>query len=133
MPLEIGGLCPLLQVFDMPVSIRFYRDLLGFNVISPVPADDVCDWVLLELNGSELMLNTAYEAGARPAQPDPGRIAAHADVALFFDCADVDDACALLREKGLQVTDPVVREYGMKQLYLRDPDGFEICFQHPVQ
>jgi len=131
--LNIGGLCPLLQVFDMPTSLRFYRDFLGFSVISRVPADDVCDWVRLELDGSNLMLNTAYEADHRPAQPDPSRIAVHADVALFFDCADVDKACALLREKGLQVKDPVVREYGMKQLYLHDPDGFEICFQHPVK
>lgn len=131
--LRIGGLCPLLQVFDMPTSIRFYRDLLGFKVASPVPEDDRCDWVLLELNGSELMLNTAYEADERPPSPDPVRLAAHRDTALFFDCADVDEACALLRRKRLKVKDPQVRDYGMKQVYLNDPDGYEICFQHPVR
>ncbi len=130
--LKIGGLCPLLQVFDMPASIGFYRDTLGFEVISPVPEDDRCDWVLLKLNESELMLNTAYEADERPPAPDPARIAAHGDIALFFDCSDVDEACAYLRSKGVDARDPVVQEYGMKQLYLKDPDGYEICFQHPV-
>lgn len=39
MPLKIGDPCPMLQVFDMPVSIAFYRDLLGFTVASDVPGD----------------------------------------------------------------------------------------------
>jgi glyoxylase I family protein len=132
MELRIGGLCPLLQVFDMPTSIRFYRDALGFEVVSPVPDGDECDWALLRLNGSELMLNTAYESYARPTAADPARIAAHGDTALFFDCADVDAACAYLRGKGVDVSDPVVQGYGMKQLYLKDPDGYEICFQRPI-
>lgn len=132
MELKIGGLCPLLQVFDMPKSIAFYRDVLGFEVVSPVPDGDECDWALLRLNESELMLNTAYEAEERPAAPDAARIVAHGDTALFFDCADVDAACAYLRQKGIEVSDPVIRDYGMKQLYLKDPDGYEICFQRPV-
>jgi catechol 2,3-dioxygenase-like lactoylglutathione lyase family enzyme len=74
MPLQAGGLCPLLQVFDMPASIAFYRDILGFEVLSPVPADLRCDWVLLRLHDSELMLNTAYDADERPSAPDPARV-----------------------------------------------------------
>ena len=34
MDLQIDGMAPLLQVFDMPTSLRFYRDVLGFEVIS---------------------------------------------------------------------------------------------------
>ena len=26
-----------------------------------------------------------------------------------------------------------VAYYGMKQLIVKDPDGFELCFQHPAQ
>ena len=133
MELRVGGLCPLLQVFDMPTSIAFYRDVLGFEVVSPVPEGDQCDWVLLKLHDSELMLNTAYEADERPQAPDPARVAVHRDTALFFDCADVEAACAYLRQRGVGVEDPVVRDYGMKQLYLKDPDGYEICFQRPAE
>jgi catechol 2,3-dioxygenase-like lactoylglutathione lyase family enzyme len=129
MELKIGGLCPLLQVFDMPTSLGFYRDVLGFATVSPVPDDGACDWVLLDLRGSELMLNTAYESDSRPAVPDAARVAAHRDTALFFDCVDVDEACLALRMKGLDVADPVVRDYSMKQLYFTDPNGYEICLQ----
>ena len=30
--MDIHGVAPLLQVFDMPTSIRFYRDVLGLTV-----------------------------------------------------------------------------------------------------
>jgi catechol 2,3-dioxygenase-like lactoylglutathione lyase family enzyme len=34
MGIEIRGMAPLLQVFDMPTSIAFYRDVLGFEVVT---------------------------------------------------------------------------------------------------
>jgi catechol 2,3-dioxygenase-like lactoylglutathione lyase family enzyme len=126
------GVCPLLEVFDMPDSLRFYRDLLGFEVVEQAPSGDSCDWALLRLDEAELMLNTAYEKGERPAAPDAARAAGHADTTLFFGCPDVDGAFALLRERGVAVDPPVVRDYGMKQLTLRDPDGYGLCFQWPV-
>ena len=34
MGIEIKGLCPLIQVFDMPRSLRFYHDILGFEIVN---------------------------------------------------------------------------------------------------
>jgi glyoxylase I family protein len=114
----------------MPRSLAFYRDVLGFRVDGEVPQNDQCDWVMLTLNGSELMLNTAYETDERPSTPEPARVAAHGDVILYFDCDDVDAAYAFLRERVVAAKEPTVSWYGMKQLYLTDPDGYEICLQH---
>ena len=131
MPINVQGLCPLIQVFDMPTSIRFYRDVLGFEVFSSSPprSPDDCDWVWLKLNGTELMLNTAYEFDSRPQAPDPARVAAHDDTCLYLGCPDVDAAYRHLRAKGLDLKEPKIASYGMKQLYLHDPDGYNICFQ----
>src|ERR1700726_1173938 len=91
MVIEIRGKAPLLQVFDMPTSIAFYRDVLGFEVESTSkPRGEHFDWALLKLNGVELMLNTAYEEDARPSAPDPVRFSAHDDTAIYFGCPDVD-------------------------------------------
>ena len=131
MPIDTRGLCPLLQVYDMPTSIGFYRDALGFEVIdssTPRSPDDF-DWCLLKQNGTELMLNTRYEFDSRPPGPDPTLVAAHDDTCLYIGCPDVDAAYRHLRDTGLDITEPKVAWYGMKQLYLRDPDGFGICFQ----
>ena len=132
MTLKIGGFATLIQVFDMPTSLAFYRDVMGFEVISDAPEDGRCDWVWLKSADSELMLNTAYEADARPPAPDPTRIAAHSDTALFFGCEDIDAAHAELRARGVEARAPIVTGYRMRQLYLKDPDGYEICLQHPA-
>jgi glyoxylase I family protein len=132
MALDVRGLTPLLQVYDMPASVRFYRDVLGFAVVttSPVLGPDRFHWALLRLGDAELMLNTAYEFDHdRPREPDSARTAAHDDTGLFFGCPDVDAAFAELRSKGVAVKEPVVTSYGMKQMYLRDPDGYALCFQ----
>jgi glyoxylase I family protein len=134
MPIDIRGMTPLLQVFDMPTSIKFYCESLGFEIVTTdgKPAPN-CDWVLLRLNGAELMLNTAYEKDQRPAKPDPARISVHEDVGLFFGCPDVDAAYRHLRSLGIETKEPKMAPYGMKQLYLKDPDGYELCLQWPAQ
>ena len=98
MGIEIRGIAPLLLVFDMPTSIAFYRDVLGFEAVSTSTARaEHFDWALLRLHGVELMLNAAYGEDARPPVPDPARIAAHDDTCLYFGCPDVDAAYTYLR------------------------------------
>ena len=133
MALDVRGLCPLLQVYDMPASVRFYRDALGFELVTTSPnlgGDDKFHWCLLRLCGSEVMLNSAYEfEEERPVPPDPARVAAHHDTCIYFGAPDVDTVYEELRAKGLQLSPPKVAPYGMKQLYMRDPDGYGLCFQ----
>ena len=131
MAIKVEGLAPLIQVFDMPRSIAFYRDVLGFEVVdtSPARGRDDFDWAMLGLDGTNLMLNTAFEALARPAEPDASRVRAHADTGLFFGCRDVDAVYSHLRANGVNPEAPHVAPYGMKQLYVTDPDGYVICFQ----
>ena len=130
--MDIHGVAPLLQVFDMPTAIRFYRDVLGFQVWSTSEPGDNCNWAGLRLNGAEVMLNTAYEADRRPSVPDPARISAHQDTCLFFGCEDLDAAYRHLRTHGVDLQKPKVAPYGMNQLWFRDPDGYGLCFQWPA-
>src|SRR5437660_28348 len=128
--MDIRGMAPLLAVFDMPTSIKFYCDILGCEIVNSdgKPAPEF-DWVLLRLNGVEIMLNTAYEGPERPSEPDAARIAAHRDTTLYFGSPDVDAVYEHLRGKGVKAEAPKVAWYGMKQLYVTDPDGYLLCFQ----
>lgn len=75
------------------------------------------------------VLSTAYDERQRPPTPDPRRVAAHDDTCLYFGAPDVDAVYAYLQQKGIKSEAPHVAWYGMKQLYLHDPDGYGICFQ----
>jgi glyoxylase I family protein len=131
--MKLHNLTPLLQVFDMPTSICFYRDLLGFTVVSQSGKTETdSDWAMLTLGTSTLMLNTAYERHERPQAPDPARVQAHMDTALFFGCENADQVYDHLRTKGWNAQPPKTAYYGMRQVFTKDPDGFELCFQHSV-
>jgi glyoxylase I family protein len=79
----------------MPTSVRFYRDVLEFEIVntSPILGKDRFHWALLRLGEAELMLNTAYESdNDRLSEPDHARTAAHRDTGLFFGSPNVDVA-----------------------------------------
>jgi catechol 2,3-dioxygenase-like lactoylglutathione lyase family enzyme len=129
----VQGLTPLIEVFDMPRSVAFYRDVIGFEVtVQSRPGEDF-DWCLLRMDAAELMLNTAYERDERPEAPDPARWASHSHTTLYFFCPNLDEAYYHLRSKGISVKEPVVRDYGMRQLSVSDPDGYGLCFQYPAE
>ncbi|HEX4064556.1 MAG TPA: VOC family protein [Acidobacteriaceae bacterium] len=134
MAIEVRGVCPLLQVYDMPAAVQFYRDKLGFSVVNTSPAlggEDRFHWCLLRLGDAQLMLNTAYEFDEeRPTREAHLRDRRHRDTCLYFGCPEVDAAYKELLAGGVEMKrPPQVAPYGMKQLYLTDPDGFGICFQ----
>jgi uncharacterized glyoxalase superfamily protein PhnB len=106
--------------------------MLGFELVttSRVLGPDRFHRALLRLGGAEVMLNTAYESDdERPVPADRARVAAHGDTILYFGCPDVDGAYEDLRDKGMTVQPPTVAWYGMKQMSLKDPDGYGLCFQ----
>lgn len=135
--MRIAGMTPLLQVFDMLEALAFYRDVLGFEVEAASPEVDTPEgrfshWVALQRDGVSLMLNTAYDEGERPAFRVDMQQRAHGDVCLYFACADVDGVYEELRGLIPDLAAPSNAPYGMRQLYLRDPDGYALCFQAPV-
>lgn len=132
MELAFAGIAPLLQVYDMPRSLAFYRDKLGFSIMEQSTGGDDCDWVLLSLSNVELMLNTAYERQGRPEKPDETRIKVHADTCLYFGCPDIEGTYQALINNGLNIEKPIVTHYNFKAINLTDPDGYLLCFHWPL-
>lgn len=130
--IQIRGMAPLLQVFDMPASIAFYREGLGFELVGSAGEAPDFGWALLQLHGTEVMLNGMYEAGSRPAQPDPARVAAHADTTLYFGCPDLDGLHEHLRVRGIAADPPSATGYGFTAVSVIDPDGYGLCFFWPA-
>jgi catechol 2,3-dioxygenase-like lactoylglutathione lyase family enzyme len=129
MKTEVKGMTPLLQVFDMPRALGFYRDILGFEVVTDSGKGDGSSWVWLRLGDSDLMLNDQYEPGHVPDAPPAERVRWHDDTCLYFGYPDVDGAYEELKDKILNIDPPKTAWYGMRQLNFKDPDGYSICFQ----
>ena len=133
----LASMTPLLQVFDMPRAVAFYRDKLGFAIVehSPeieTPEGRLFHWCRLRRDGVELMLNTAYDTGERPAERDEALWTGHGHTMLFVDCTELDALRDDLRVRGLDIAPPQVAYYGMRQIEVTDPDGYGLCFQSGV-
>ena len=125
------GLTPLIGVFDMPASLAFYRDLLGFTVLFASPEVDTAEghfshYMLLKFGAAEIMLNTQYDSNERPAQRPP---ATPKDAVFYLHCSDVEQAYQQLTERGLDIAPPKTAPYGLKLFSVQDPDGYTIVFQ----
>jgi catechol 2,3-dioxygenase-like lactoylglutathione lyase family enzyme len=122
---NVHNLAPLLYVSDMDRSAAFYDNKLGFDLIQHWEPAGKMLWCLLRRGGADLMLQQADEKDG-PAQ-GRGR-----GVMFFFGCDDADALHAELVANGLKLDPPQVAFYGMKQLFVKDPDGYELCFQNRV-
>ena len=109
MSINVNGVAPLVQVFDMKKSIHFYRDQLGFTLTgkSASFSDDPDDvgWCMLELGPACVMLNTAYDPGRsshprQDATPDAARWSGHQDTCLYFGHPDVNAAYQHIARPG---------------------------------
>ena len=122
----VRELAPLLFVQDIERSVAFYRDNLGFEVHGKWEPDGKLAWCRLQRDGSALMLQQASEEDG----PAEGR---GRGVGFFFVCDDAGAIHTELSERGLHLNPPQVAFYGMKQIFVTDPDGYELCFESPTE
>jgi uncharacterized glyoxalase superfamily protein PhnB len=122
----IHGLAPLLYVDEMDRSAAFYGNKLGFEMTHQWAPEGKLLWCLLKRGDAEIMLQQATTED----DPAEGR---GRGIIFYFECASADGVHAELLANGLKLNPPQVAFYGMKQLYLKDPDGYELCFQNRLE
>ncbi len=129
---------PNLMVTDMQRSVAFYRDVLGMKLtmaISPsreVLADSDGSgavFATLEWDGDQLMLQTVESLAADVPSFSPGQRPTAGGTVYFRGLHP--DTVAERVVSGQIVKGPELAWYGMKELYLRDPDGHIICLGAP--
>jgi len=117
---------PLLNVVDCAKSVVFYRDVLGFSVVDTFEADGRVAWALLKAGAAELMLNQNGRADVESTSRAP-----FSNMVLYFQVASVHTLCGELVRSGAAPSEPEAQAYGVDEIYLRDPDGYELAFTSP--
>jgi uncharacterized glyoxalase superfamily protein PhnB len=126
MSFELKSLTPNLVVADVGRSVVFYRDKLGFTVVTTVPEQAPYVFALLQAGGAQVMLNAPEAATAE--YPMFANRPIGGTLTLFFMVADVRAAWEALRGT-VKVTMPLeVKWYGLTEFAFEDPDGYVVTF-----
>jgi Glyoxalase/Bleomycin resistance protein/Dioxygenase superfamily. len=116
-------LTPMLRTPDLPGTLAFYRDVLGFELASGAPEHG---WLALRRDGADLMLSglNAHEGDAATGFTG----------SLYLEvrrrrCA-VGRRCATMRASA---TTPETFAYGMREFAVYDNNGYlAVSFGTPV-
>jgi len=117
---------PLLNVADIEASLGFWRDLIGFEESVRYERDGRLAFVSLRCGDVELMLNArGGDPAARRARPH------YTEAVIYLGVTSVHDLVRDLRERGFDAPAPESQAYGVDEIVVRDPDGYEIAFTSP--
>ena len=112
-----------LFVDDMAKMIRFYRDVLGFEITED---EDTLN-VYLVKDGTLFMLYVRknFEKMTSRKYEYVKGLNAHFEIALYVDTfEEVDEQYAKAIEKGAQsVLEPTTEPWGQRTCYVADPEG----------
>ncbi|MFI4973901.1 MAG: VOC family protein [Caulobacterales bacterium] len=118
---------PLFNVADVEASLVFWRDKLGFEETHRFDWQGRLMFAQLRRGDVEIMLNgRGGDPAARRARPH------YTEAVFYFRVDDVHALYSDLTAKGLAPTAPETQEYGLDEVFLRDPDGYELSFTSPT-
>ena len=110
-------------VKDMPVMVRFYRDVLGFEIKE---AEDTKN-VFLEKDGTLFLMygRRDFEKMANRSFGYADGVNGHYEIALSVEnFAEVDKAFQEVVAKGAEpIMEPTTEEWGQRTCYVADPEG----------
>ncbi len=123
---RVTNLRPMIAVRDLPATVRFYVEKLGFNCNAMFGNPPV--WAEVERDGTSIMFNAPPRADVERDVPAKSR-----DYQVYY--FDVDGVVALhaeLKSRGVNVTNLRITSYQMKEFEVRDPDGCWLWFGQPT-
>ena len=126
MPHELKSLTPNLIVSNVERSIAFYRDVLGFTLVTTVPDASPFVFAIVQCGPVQIFLNAPEPAIAEyPAfkdRPIGGTLT------LFIDVQNIKASHDELKGKVKIVMPLEHKWYGVTEFAFEDPDGYLITF-----
>ena len=112
-----------LFVDDMPTMVRFYRDVLGFEIKEGENAVNV--YLIKDGTLSMLYERTNFEKMTSRKYEYLKGLKGHFEIALYVDTfEEVDAQYENAIAKGAQsVLEPVTEPWGQRTCYIADPEG----------
>ena len=123
-------LTPNLMVEDVARTLAFYRDVLGFQVLTTLPEQEPFDFAIVQRDSVELM----FQARASLSDNVPALTGAPigASQTFYIDVEGIRDLYQALHDKVEIVVDFHTTFYGTQEFYFRNINGYILSFSEPA-
>jgi len=135
--MALKKLTPNLMVDDVNDTIRFYKDVLGFEfvmavpknsqeVLMEIPKDRQLIYAMMKNGNVELMFQE--KSSLSEDVPALKGFEIGGTVTFYVEVENVEELFAKLKEKVEIVKELHTTFYGMQEFYLKDCNGYILCF-----
>lgn len=126
-----------LMVKDIAETLKFYTNILGFNLVMAVPeSQDSMDttikdstnyvWAQIKAGSVEIMLQETKSLISDV--PAFSNRPIGASISLYIETENVNDLYNKIKDKVDIVKTLQISWYGMNEFYIRDNNGYILCF-----
>ena len=134
--MKLTDVVPSLIASDIDRSTAFYRDVLGFSVVTTVPDQPPFVFVWLRRDEVSVFLSVssavAEDLPALAARPLGGTAALFVTLDASDPGAGVDGLFAAISNTCRVVMPLKTQFYGMREFAVEDPDGYVLVFAQRV-
>jgi catechol 2,3-dioxygenase-like lactoylglutathione lyase family enzyme len=129
---EVGGISPLFIVKDVPATLAFYRDRLGFEITFEGPEPDDIFFGIVQRGKAMIMFKDVGIESLPNSTRDIGK--GHARWDAYVYCPDPDALAAEFSSRDVEFTAPLQdTDDGLRGFEVKDGDGYVLFFGRPLQ
>ena len=124
-------LTPNLMVEDVARTLVFYRETLGFEVLTTLPEQEPFAFAMVKRDGVELM----FQSRASLSENVPALSGAPigSSQTFYIEVTGIQDLYERLRDRVEIVVDFHDTFYGTQEFYFRDINGYILSFSESPQ
>jgi catechol 2,3-dioxygenase-like lactoylglutathione lyase family enzyme len=128
--MKFSDVTPNLIVADVDRSLTFYRDVLGFSLVTTVPDASPFVFAWLQRDGVSVFLNHVESVRSEHAELGARPIGGTATLYIEADtvAAGIDTLHASIAARARVIMELKNQFYGMREFGIEDPDGYVIFF-----
>lgn len=131
MPAEISGISPFFIVNDVPASLAFYRDRLGFEVTFEGPEPSDIFFGIVRRGGAQILMKAIGVAPVPNYTRDVKQGIARWDA--FVSVPDPDALAAEYASRNVEFFAPLQDTHdGLRGFEIKDADDYLLFFGRPV-
>src|SRR5262249_42832511 len=126
---SVESISPVLDVYDVDVSIAYYRDVFGFSEAGALRAPDGKPVYGMARQGLVMFQFTSANGSHTSGKPGAG-------VTFYVQVggSDIDVYYVRVKASGAQVVDEIQTQFwGDRTFTVADPDGYRVMFAKQVQ